>query len=204
MLEPDTNISCVILAGGEGKRVGKEDKGLIRYKNKLLIEHVINIIMPQTDEIIISANRNIDRYENFGFRVISDQNNTATSTQYHGPLAGIAASIPYCEYDWVLIVPCDMPFLPSDTVIRLSTGITESNICIAKSDGNLQLAFLINKKLLSSLQHALHSNKLSLMRWIRKQDPYIVEFPSDQNFRNFNHTADFEWLPFQFDQDKLK
>ena len=53
-------FSCIILAGGEGKRAGGSDKGLLLYKEKPLIEHVINTIKFQVDDIVISANRNID------------------------------------------------------------------------------------------------------------------------------------------------
>ena len=53
------DISCIILAGGKDKRVSGLDKGLVSYKNRPLIEHVIHTVQNQVDDIIISANRNI-------------------------------------------------------------------------------------------------------------------------------------------------
>ncbi|MCK4675972.1 MAG: NTP transferase domain-containing protein, partial [Gammaproteobacteria bacterium] len=44
--------SCIILAGGEGKRVDGQDKGLINYNKQPLIQHVIKQVKPQVDEII--------------------------------------------------------------------------------------------------------------------------------------------------------
>ena len=62
--------SCIVLAGGEGKRVNGRDKGLIDYKNKPLIQHVLDTVAPQVDEIILSANRNVDAYKSYGYKVV--------------------------------------------------------------------------------------------------------------------------------------
>jgi molybdopterin-guanine dinucleotide biosynthesis protein A len=159
-----------------------QDKGLLEYKGKPLIQHVIDSIRGQVDEIIISANRNIDDYRDYGYTVIQD-----IDDHYRGPLAGISSSIGDCEHDWVLVVACDMPHLPDDLVEKLSTGKDKSNICIAETDGRLQLALLINKSVLASLQHALKTEQLSLMRWTNDNDPHTVSFSNAGSFRNFNH-----------------
>ena len=177
--------SCIVLAGGEGKRVNGRDKGLIVYKNKPLIQHVLDAVAPQVDEIIISANRNIKNYAAYGYQVISD-----TADKYQGPLAGIAAALPHCKHDWVLIVPCDMPFLPFDIIEILANGITNNHLCIAETKNRLQLVFLINKSLQASLEQSLQNNQLRLMQWIQSQNPTIHPFSESHYFKNFNHTKD--------------
>lgn len=178
--------SCIILAGGEGRRVDRKDKGLLRLDDKPLIQHVIDTISSQVDELIISANRNIDEYNAYGYRVVPD-----TVDTYRGPMAGIAAALPLCSNEWVLIVPCDMPALPGDLVKRLSIATDHSDICIAESGDRLQLVFLINRKLLPSLEHSLKSNQLKLMSWVRQQNPTIIRFDTVDHFKNFNRTTDF-------------
>ena len=185
MNKPTINFSCIILAGGEGKRVDGRDKGLIDYKGKALVQHTIDAVKPQTDEIIISANRNIATYETYGYKVISD-----ATKQYQGPLAGIAAALPYCQNDWVLITPCDMPFLPSDIIQTLSEQMTDNNLCIAKVNDRLQLTMLINKNLLPSIIQSLKNNQLKLMQWVKSQKHVIHPFPEGDNFKNFNDTID--------------
>jgi len=178
-----TKFSCIILAGGEGKRVGGRDKGLIDFKSKTLIQHVIDTVEPQTNEIIISANRNREKYEAFGYRVIADANE-----QFQGPLAGIAAALPFCKNDWVLVAPCDMPFLPSDIIEKLSAQIIHSNLCIAKVNSRLQLVLLVNKTLLPSIIQVLQDDQRRLMQWVESQNPAIQSFSEHQNFKNFNTT----------------
>ncbi len=184
--DTETKFSCIILAGGEGKRVDGQDKGLLTYKNKTLMQHVIDRVSPQVDEIIISANRNIEEYKRYGYPVISD-----TAEEYRGPMAGIAAALPYCKNEWVLVVPCDMPLLPGDLIERLSAGTSNSDVCIIEAEGRLQLALLLNKKLQSSLEQFLADDQLRLMQWVKSHHPKIIKFPKNNSFRNLNHTEHF-------------
>ncbi len=179
-----TKFSCIILAGGEGRRAGGQDKGLIPFDGKPMIEHVIKTIQPHVDEILISANRNISEYESYGHRVITDEKKS-----FRGPLAGIAASIPLCTHQWILVLPCDMPFIPGDIVEKLFSGKQQSQLCIAKNFERLQLVFMVNKKLLPTIQYALNNNNLKLMHWVKLQTPTIVNFKSEQHFQNYNYNC---------------
>ena len=82
------DISCVILAGGRGTRMGGQDKGLVKFNNLPLIEHTIEKISPQVGEILISANRNLKVYAQYGLRIVTD-----TTNEFQGPLAGILAAM---------------------------------------------------------------------------------------------------------------
>ena len=75
--------SAIILSGGRSTRMNGEDKGLILFQSKPLIQHVISRLIHQTDEILISANREIQVYETFGYPVLQDATNS-----FLGPLAG--------------------------------------------------------------------------------------------------------------------
>ena len=179
-------FSCIILAGGEGKRVGGVDKGLIEYKNRPLIEHVINAIEPQIDELVISANRNIARYKNYSDKVISDN-----SQHYLGPLAGINAALPHCRHEHVLVVPCDTPFLPGDIITQFLSRRDDAQLYIAESNKKMQPVMLLHKTLLNSLRHSLDNNERRLMFWVKSQQPEIIKFADATAFKSFNHSDDF-------------
>ncbi|TAL58216.1 MAG: molybdenum cofactor guanylyltransferase MobA [Legionella sp.] len=98
-------LSAGILAGGEGRRMGGADKGLVLYRGLPLVRHVLGALADQAAECIVSANRNVDVYEAFGVRVVRD-------VAGRGPLAGLAALLAAARYDWLLCVPCDAPRLP--------------------------------------------------------------------------------------------
>jgi molybdopterin-guanine dinucleotide biosynthesis protein A len=179
-------FSCIILAGGEGKRANGMDKGLISYKNKPLIEHVIDTVSPQVDDIVISANRNFDAYQKYSNNVINDK-----SDSYRGPMAGIAASLPYCSHDSVLVVACDMPALPSNLVKRLAVAIQNKSISIATVDRHHQLAMIIKKNLLESIQQRLNNNQLKLIQWVESAPYCTINFDDiPQAFINLNKLSD--------------
>ena len=183
----EKHFSAIILAGGKGKRVGGQDKGLLPYKNKTLVKHVIDAVEPLANEIIISANRNIKNYEAYGYRVVPD-----TDNNYQGPLAGLAAALPYCRNKKIFITPCDMPLLSIEVFQQLSNGLKEQSLCIAEADNKLQPVFLMNKKLLASIEQFLKNDQLRLMQWAKAQQPNIARFPASNYFRNFNSINDFQ------------
>jgi len=182
---PD-KISCIILAGGRGKRAGGADKGLITYKDKPLIRHVIDRISPQTDEIIISANRNLDVYSQYADNVISD-----SIADYQGPLSGIASCLSHCKYERVLIVACDMPFLPDDLAVRLHEKLLDNAICIATVNQYHQLALLIKNNLSDSIQSRVNNGQLKFIEWVDSLPHATVNFDDEAAaFLNLNTITD--------------
>jgi molybdenum cofactor guanylyltransferase len=65
-------ITGLILAGGQGSRMGGVDKGLEPLQGRALVEHAIERLRPQVGTIAISANRNVDQYARYGFPVFTD------------------------------------------------------------------------------------------------------------------------------------
>ena len=181
MSDPVHNsYSAIILAGGEGRRAGGVDKGLVLHRGAPLIEHVITAIAPQVDDIIISANRNIERYRGYGYDVIRDNDDIR-----QGPLSGILACLPACRHERVLVVPCDMPNLPDDLVDRLGSEHS-ADISIAQVDSRLQLAMIMQRNLSLSIAAALDSDELSLMRWVKSCNYQSVTFDEKSRFTNLN------------------
>ncbi len=175
------NISCIILAGGKSKRMGGLDKGLQPYGGKRLIEHVIEAISPQVDDIVISANRNLGDYSALGFPVITDMNN-----HFDGPLAGIASTIPHCKHEWILVTPCDMPVLPATLVSRMTKHTSSSKLIAISTNDRLQLVFLLHRNLLDSIRQHISGNQHTVMRWLDSIEHHIVTMDDEGYFYNIN------------------
>ncbi|MBN2647754.1 MAG: NTP transferase domain-containing protein [Thiotrichales bacterium] len=116
-------IGVVILAGGEGKRMGGQDKGWCVYQEQAFIEWVLQGLQKQAQaldrpvQIVVSANRNLAAYRAFGYPVIRDLRKGFT-----GPLAGIEAALTYGQahniQQWISCpVDCLQP--PSDYLLRM-------------------------------------------------------------------------------------
>ena len=153
-------------------------------------------VEPQVNNIVISANRNIDLYKKFGYPVINDlvSNQEDNKNIYQGPLVGIAAALPSCTTEWVFIIACDMPLISGTIVSQLTSGIknnTETkNIAIAKINKRLQLAMLLNTNLLFSIESSLKNNQLKLMQWVESNPVETIKFSNENEFKNFNYFKD--------------
>ncbi|WP_117140363.1 molybdenum cofactor guanylyltransferase MobA [Pseudomonas amygdali] len=98
--------SILLLAGGRGQRMGGRDKGLIEWQGKALIGHLHRLTRPLTDDLIISCNRNIERYAQYADQLVQDDD-----ADFNGPLAGIRAALPLARHQWLLVLPCDVPLV---------------------------------------------------------------------------------------------
>lgn len=183
------NITGVILAGGKGRRMSGRDKGMVEYQGRPLIEHVIEIILPQVNNLIINANRNIAEYERYGYLVICD-----VLADYQGPLAGMLTGLLNTSSDCVMFVPCDTPDLPEDLVRRMAEVMMnqQADVCIA-SDGvrNHAVIALLNRSLLGPLQDYLESGGRKVEDWVFAQHYAAVDFSDcPGGVRNLNRPGD--------------
>lgn len=179
---------ALILAGGQATRMKGKDKGLVLFSQKPLIEHVINHISSQTHSIIISANRNIDRYQQYGYPVISD---LPDYTQM-GPLSGLIsfAENHIKDYQYVLLTPCDTPFLPPNLATTLYNDLIlhkECHACYARTTDGLHPSIcLIETKFLHNLKTHLSSGQRKLRCWLDTCPASTVMFDNNLAFININ------------------
>ncbi len=187
--QPEALITGVILAGGQGTRMGGVDKGLQLHGGIALVRHVAERLAPQVDLLMINANRNEAAYTAFGYPVFADQ-----ITGFAGPLAGLHAALSVASTPLVLTVPCDSPGLPLDLVSRLHDAqqTSQANLAIAKADGRLHPVFcLCRRSLLAQLEAYLRGGGRKVAAWCADMGAIEVDF-SDQSqaFGNFNTLDD--------------
>lgn len=182
-------VTAVILAGGQARRMGGVDKGLIQLHHRPMIEYVIESLQQQTDHIIINANRNLEIYQDYGFLVVEDD-----IKDYSGPLAGIASCMKAVTTRYLATAPCDSPFLPKDLIARLyNTLQTESSDISVVHDGDrMQPVFsLIKISLLPSLLDYLSSGEKKIDRWFQQHRLALCDFSDNATaFININTEQD--------------
>lgn len=192
-------ISAIILSGGQATRMNGADKGLVTLLGKPLIQHVIERLASQVDEILINANREIPKYQAFGYPVLQDE-----VEGFLGPLAGFSLGLQHAKYDYMLTVPCDSPLLPFDLVKRLLSALLEhkADIAVATSDGNTHPVFsLCKKNVLPSLRAYLESGERRVSAWQRSQNYIEVDFSDAPDaFTNLNTFEDLATLELKLNQ----
>ena len=178
------SVTGVVLAGGQGRRMGSVDKGLQTLKNEPMIEWVLQRFSPQVNEVLINANRNIDQYARYGHRVITDE-----VKDFSGPLAGLHRGLVEAKYELVATVPCDSPFLPNDLISRLRVLLEQqhADIAVAKTGAQVHPVFCLCKRSLEShLSKFLAEGGRKIDAWYSTLKLVEVDFDDETAFSNIN------------------
>ena len=182
-------VTGVVLAGGQGRRMGGIDKGLKRLREKPMVQWVIERFSPQVDELLVNANQNLDKYGSFGFRVIPD-----LVGGYAGPLAGLHRALSEARHELVATVPCDSPFLPEDLVARLRDAMEKKNadLAVARTGDQPHPVFcLCRKSLLPGLTAYLEGGGRKIDAWYAAVKAVEVSFDDEaEAFSNINTEAE--------------
>jgi len=178
-------VTGLILAGGQGSRMGGVDKGLQPFRGRAMVEHVLERLAPQVDEVLVNANRNPEAYERFGHRVIADE-----IEGFAGPLAGFERGLAHASGALLVTVPCDSPFLPRDLVERLRGALEAQNaeLAVAKTGDQAHPVFcLMRREVHASLAAFLASGQRKIDRWYASHRFIEVAFDDEADaFLNIN------------------
>lgn len=196
IMDTQTKVTGVILAGGLGRRMGNRDKGLVLFNGQPLVSYAIAVMNQLTGCTFINANRNIQEYQEFGLPVISDQ-----TDNYAGPLAGVLAGMAFAEPGVLLIMPCDSPFVKAEHIDKLLTSLVgnRADIAVAYDGERLHPVFLaIKTDLKASLQNYLQSSQRKVETWLEQHNTVRVDFSGEKDiFTNINSQAELAELAMQ-------
>jgi molybdenum cofactor guanylyltransferase len=183
-----SSCSILLLAGGRGQRMGGQDKGLILWKQRPLIAYVHDTVKPLTDDLIISCNRNLERYQAFADQLVSDE-----QQDFPGPLAGVLAGLSVARHEWLLVLACDAPRIDRELIQTLLEGAESgSSPLMVRQEGQWQPMFsLIPVALLPALRDSWDQGERSLLRALKAHDLRALDCAADDlRLTNFN-TPDF-------------
>lgn len=187
------DLSGLILAGGRASRMGGCDKGLVLLAGKPMIKYIVELLQPQVQEILISANRNQQEYSKLG-TVVPDAH-----PGFMGPLAGMHSGMAAASTQAILTVPCDAPLLPKDFVARMLSGLNQSaaELAVAHDGQRLQPVFtLIPNDLLDSIAGFLATGERKIDRWFAQHKVATIDF-SDCPDAFININTDHERLALE-------
>jgi molybdopterin-guanine dinucleotide biosynthesis protein A len=182
-------VTGVVLAGGQGRRMGGVDKGLVELRGRPLVSWVIERLAPQTGSLIINANQNVERYAAFGYPVVRD-----ALEGFAGPLAGLHAALGAATGDWLVTAPCDSPFLPLDLVARLcaAAALDDATLAVARTFDQPHPVFaLVRRDVHAHLERFLANGGRKIDAWYATLRVTEVPFDDEADaFRNINTIAE--------------
>lgn len=184
------DITVIILAGGQGKRLGNRNKGLLELNSTQLIELCISKLQKFHNKILISANSDVKSYETYQLPIVKDQYDS-----FQGPLSGILSCRPYVSTPLTLVVPVDSPRFPSDYSSKMLASYQEqTDICVAFDGIRQQNLFLLFKTaLFNDMEDYFNQGQRSVRHWLQRHKCTIVDFSDSENcFFNINTPEDLK------------
>ena len=178
-------IAGIVLAGGQSRRMGGGDKGLLDLGGRPVIAHVIERLGCAR---AISANGDPARFARFGLPVLPD-----SVPDWPGPLAGVLAGM-----DWaagqgiarIVTAAADTPFFPRDLGTRLAAA--KAPVVMATDGGDHPAFAMWDVALRDDLRAALHSGTRRMRNWMDARGALRVEIPGEDPFFNINTPADLD------------
>lgn len=204
------DITAIVLAGGQGTRMGGLDKGLQQFRGQPLAQHAAQRLWSGggVGALVLGANRNPQAYAGFGWPVVAD-----SLDGFQGPLAGFLAGWSVCQTPYLLTVPCDTPLFPHDLAQHMAATLAthEASIALAcapesPSEPELrrQPAFcLMHRSVAEDLQRFVLEGGRKIGAWAQRHPLALVPFNRPQDspwaFTNVNTLEDLHALAHRDD-----
>ena len=166
----ENNILGIILAGGKSSRFG-EDKSTAKLGNKTLLDHTVNKIENEFNEILVISNNKEFNFKNNKIHVVED----CIEGQL-GPLVGILTAMKWVKknnknYKWIASFPCDTPFFDMKFISELKIKIKETSkkLIFLNSDKKRHNIFgLWSVDLIETLEEDIKSGLRKVEIWADK------------------------------------
>jgi molybdopterin-guanine dinucleotide biosynthesis protein A len=176
------DVTCIILAGGASRRMGR-DKAFIQIEGIRLLDYVYRKCRELFSEIIIVTNQP-QQFVDYQTPVVPDE------IPGIGSIGGLYTGLRRASNYYSFCVACDMPFLKPELIARIIEKRSNSDIVIPKTRAGLEpLHALYSKRCIEPLKKYIEKGDLKISNIlvevkvqycseeeIKKVDPSLLSF----------------------------
>ena len=178
------NITAVLLAGGQSKRMGR-DKAFLKYRGETFLRIILKEIQDYVDEIILSINKPEDLYRdeikflNKPVKFVKDND------RFGGPLNAVVSCANEIETDSFFLLTCDTPLFKGELIPYFQSNIGNYDCIIPVINGKYQPINTIYKKYTLEVAKDTYFNqrKNSLFDWINRLN---VKYVDEEEIKNID------------------
>jgi len=183
------NLSAVILAGGESRRMGRDKAWLLTEGQPLIARAVRTLREAGIAEIFISGRAGTD-YSALGCPVLLDREPGS------GPLAGIERALEAADAELILVLAVDLPRMTAAFLQKLIQHCDRLTGVVPKLEARLEpLAAIYPKRCQFIARDCLSRGRLAVRDFAEacRREQAVRIFPVPQNeaacFENWNSPA---------------
>ena len=193
-MKPATSVTLAIVAGGQGRRLGGTDKGLLRLPDgTLLLRYLLQKLSddPWQDILIVCRSDQAETYQPLigTARCVFDRHGPGL-----GPMAALHAALKSSDSPWVQLWPVDAPVVCPTLLSSLNQASIPALVPVDET-GRLQPLFgRYHISLLPALETHLIEQRLALSRWLHDIQAPTLPWPDSRCFTNLNRPGDLNIL----------
>jgi molybdopterin-guanine dinucleotide biosynthesis protein A len=162
---PCTLMTGIVLIGGKSRRFGS-DKVVSPFRGKHLVEHVVDLITPLFEDVILIGTKRPELEE---FHVEEDV------FPGRGPLGGIYTALTMASTDQCFVFAADMPNLNREFIAHMiSTADDHDVIMPLWSKGREPLHAVYHRRILPILKDLLDKGRLKIFDLITSVDTLAI------------------------------
>jgi molybdopterin-guanine dinucleotide biosynthesis protein A len=191
-----SSVAGLLLAGGQGARMGGLDKGLIEWQGRAMAQWVLDALSTVADPVLVSANRSLDAYRRLSPQWVCPD---PDDIRGQGPLAGLLTGLRAAErlgVPAVLVCPCDTPGITADVLSRLvqAWNAQPERPVIAECDGRTHpLHGIYPVAVRAALEAWLAAGNRRVMGFAQSVSATVEPCPgAAEAFRNRNRPTDLD------------
>ena len=186
MSEAKTNMTAIILAGGNSIRMGK-NKAFVPIDGVPIITRIHTLLTELFDEVIIITNQN-HLFKNLDSRIYADL------LPDKGALGGLYTGVFFSSFDYSFCVACDMPFIKRSLVQFLIRNTDNADAVVPRtSDGLQPLHAIYSKRCLDAMRRVIDQGKYKIIDFynlvkvkILEESDFLYLDPLKESFMNVN------------------
>lgn len=204
----ETNLTIAIQAGGVSRRMG-QDKALLPFHGKALVEWVLDGARQAGDEVILITNQR-KSYQFLGIPIYPDAWSSG------GALVGLYTALLRASYPLVGILACDMPFASPELMLfekdLLQTN-TEIDVAIPRRGNGIEPFHAVYRQVtcLPLIETALKNGEIRVVDWLARARVRFIDpaetlrfDPNQIAFDNLNTPEDFRQAERRFVSQAVK
>lgn len=188
-------VSGWLLSGGQGRRMGGLDKGLVPMADgHAMAWHTAQRLAPQVANLTLNVNRHAAAYAALGWPTRPDAPDLPAD---FGPLVGMLSGLRQARTPWVQFAPCDYPRLPDHLVASLWHAAiaheAEVAVPITRQGGDTWhhwTCALVRRDTTDALSESVNAGNHRVRVWITARRWIGVCFDDAEAFQNINTLGD--------------
>lgn len=194
-----TQVTAIILAGGQSSRMGR-DKALLKYQNSTLLAHTCEVAQECASQVYVVTPW-VEKYQEIlpsGCSLIPELPVTPGKGN-NSPLVAFAQGLAQIETatEWILLFACDLPYLSASQIRKWLTSLAEVEMqAIAHlphhARGWEPLCGFYHRSCLPSLQEYIEQGQRSFQGWLAQQNVEELAVSDRKVLFNCNTPQDWE------------